>query len=78
MTPERRNQQAKALAKNDYLRFLLDERADEIRDEWETTEASDAETRELKYQELRTLTELKDFIYARISADAAGDGSATK
>ena len=78
MKPERRNQLAKQLAKNSYLNYLLDERADEIRDEWETTEANDAETRERKFQELRTLTELKDFIYARFSADATGDGSANK
>ena len=74
MDQETRARQAKALQANKYLRFLFDERADEIREEWENSEPGEAETRELKFRELRTLNDMRDFIYARISADTAGDG----
>lgn len=73
MTPERRKQLAKGLAKNDLLPELFDARADEIRDTWETTEQEQAETRETLFQELLALNNLRDFIYAKL-ADYAGDG----
>lgn len=73
MTPERRARLAKGLATNELLPVLFDERSDEIRETWETTEPGDAETRERLYVELRTLSDLRDFVYARL-AEYAGDG----
>lgn len=73
MDAETRARQAKALRNNKYFRVLFDERADEIREQWEQTEPAEAETRERLYLELHGLNEMRDFIYARISADA-GDG----
>lgn len=74
MNPEVKQQLARSLEKNEYFRELFEERANEIRDEWESTAPGDAETRERKFVELNTLTELQEFIYARISVDA-GDGA---
>lgn len=72
MTPERRQQLAKGLAKNALLPELLTEFGDDIRAAWEATQPEDAETRERCYVELRTLENLRDSIYARIN-DYAGD-----
>lgn len=74
MTPERRAQLARGLRKNQLLPELIDERREELRETWEGTEPAEAETRETVYQELRTLNELRDFIYARLD-EYSGDGS---
>lgn len=73
MDRETRARQAKALRNNRYLRVLFDEKRIDIREQWEATAPGDAETRERLYVEYRTLTELWDFIYARIAADVGGD-----
>jgi hypothetical protein len=73
MTREERARLAKALEKNRLLPILLEERAEDIREQWEATKPEDAETRERLYLELRTLTELKEYIYAEVSKPAGGD-----
>lgn len=74
MTPERREQLARGLLKNKLLPELLDEFKKELREQWEATQPDEAETRERVYVELRTLENLRDSIYARIS-EHAGDGA---
>jgi len=73
LTPEREQALAKSLAKNKLLPILFDSFADDIRDKWESTKLGEAETREHCWLELRTLDDLRDFIYARIN-ELAGDG----
>lgn len=73
MTPERRKSLAKGLAKNALLSELFDEFANDIRQSWEATQPDEAETRERYWLQLKTLDDLRDSIYARIT-DLAGDG----
>ena len=73
MNKDRRATLAKGLAKNSLLPLLLDEFAQDLREQWEATKPDEAETRERIYVELRTLENLRDSIYARIS-EFAGDG----
>lgn len=64
MTPEQRARLAKGLSKNRLLPQLLDAKADDIREAWES-EAS-AEGRELLWLMLKATKDLRDFIYARL------------
>jgi len=64
MTPERRAQLAKGLAKNPLLRELFEARAEDIRETWETED--DANKREQCWQDLRTLNDFRDFLNAKI------------
>ncbi len=73
MNADRRAQLAQGLAKNTLLPVLLDEFAQDLREQWEATQPDEAETRERIFVELRTLDNLRDSIYARIS-EFAGDG----
>ncbi len=74
MTPERREQLAKGLAKNQLLPKLLEDFANDLREQWEATKPGEAEARELVYLQLKTLDDLRDSIYARLN-EYAGDGS---
>ena len=73
MTPGRRQQLAKGLAKNELLPEYFREYADELREQWEQTKLDEAETRETVFLQLHTLDELRDFLNARIANDV-GDG----
>ena len=75
MTPERRQQLAKGLAKNELLPEYFREYADELREQWEQTKPDEAETRERIYLQINTLDELRDFLNARIAnARSRGKG----
>tara|TARA_R110000868_G_scaffold86581_1_gene242797 strand:+ start:257 stop:484 length:228 start_codon:yes stop_codon:yes gene_type:complete len=73
VTPGRRQQLAKGLAKNELLPEYFREYADELREQWEQTKLDEAETRETVFLQLHTLDELRDFLNARIANDV-GDG----
>jgi hypothetical protein len=73
VTREERARLAKALEKNRLLPILIQEKADDIREQWEATKPEDVDKRERLYLELRTLTELKEYIYAEVAKPAGGD-----
>lgn len=73
MTPEQRERLAGGLLKNALLPKLLDEFSDDLREQWEQTQPGEAEARELVYLKLKTLDDLRDSIYARLT-EYAGDG----
>jgi hypothetical protein len=73
MTPEERARLAKGLSKNRLLPAILDARADDIRETWESEES--AEGRELLWLELKVTKDLRDFIYARIDEYCRGAGT---
>ena len=55
---------ARGLKSNPLLPELIDERALEIRETWETEQ--DPEKREQLWQQLQAANELKDYLYGRI------------
>lgn len=69
MSPERRRQLARGLAKNHLLPELFDERKKELHESWETEK--DNEVREAIWIELHALNEMRDFLYARITEYSA-------
>lgn len=72
MKPERRRQLAKGLAKNELLLELFEDRAAELREAWENTQAHESDKREITWLELHATNETRDYFYARIN-DYVGD-----
>lgn len=73
MTPERRQQLARGLLRNELLDELFDSREAELVEEWKGTGFDEAERRENLYQQLKASDDARDFINARIR-EYAGDG----
>ena len=73
INPEAIRPLAKSLKGNALFVALVSERADELREAWETTDEADRDGREAIYVELRALRNVRDYFDARL-ADLAGDG----